>query len=61
MSTRTWWMPSSIAGLLATVALAVVAGFGEWSAPAIYAGMALVAFITFGVLRWTDRAHVRNQ
>lgn len=61
MSMRTWWLPSSIAGLLATVALALLAGLGDWSAIAIYAGMAVVAFITFGVLRFTDRAHFREQ
>lgn len=56
MSARMWWLPSSVAGLLAVIALALLASLGDWSAPAIYAGITLVAFITFGVLRLTDRA-----
>ena len=41
-------------GLVATVLLALLAGLGDWSAAAIYGGMAVIVVLVMSLLAWLD-------
>jgi len=50
---RSWYTPT-IAALVAVVVLALVAGIGNWSAPAITGGMVAVAILWAVLVAWSD-------
>ncbi len=56
---RSEWLIPNLATLLATIAFATVAGLGEFSAAAIYAGMAAMAVLWVGLAAWSDPARRR--